>query len=677
MNRHSIYRVVIFGGLLLLAIVACTPSAAPPTESNESETLATVVAATDAAATESAVVDTTTGEDEAAELTTPTGDTETADGPLPDDPVEAAIEKLLRQMTLAEKIGQMTLVEKNSIDANAITELGIGGVLSGGGGYPARNSVAAWQDMVGGFQDAALASRLGIPLIYGVDAVHGHNNLMDATIFPHNIGLGATHDPDLVRRVARATAEEMVATGIRWNYAPVLAVVQDIRWGRTYEGFSDDTALVTELGSAYLLGLQDAGDGLGLAGPQAVLGTPKHFMGDGGTSWGTSESSMFGSQYMLDQGDTQVDEATLRELYLPPYARAVEDGAMSVMATFSSWNGVKVHGLKSLLTVMLKDELGFSGFVVSDWGGVDQVDRDYYAAVVQSVNAGVDMNMVPYDYSLFIATLTKAVEQGDVSMERIDDAVRRILRAKFSMNLFELTDRPGAGAEAVVGSAANRELAREAVRKSLVLLQNENETLPLDKDTPLIFLAGEGAFDIGMQSGGWTIEWQGSPGEITAGTTIREAIQAAVGPDTQVAFNRLGNFEREVDDAGNPATADVGIVVLAEKPYAEGVGDRADLTLSDEEYDLIQAVGERSEKLVVILLSGRPLIITEELPLADAWVAAWLPGTEGQGVADVLFGDYQFTGRLSYEWPAANKDIPLSETGATPLFERGFGLETK
>ena len=488
----------------------------------------------------------------------------------PGDPIDARVEALLAQMTLAEKIGQMTLVEKDSINPRDIGPLGIGGILSGGGGSPARNTVAAWQEMVNGFQAAARESRLGIPLIYGVDAVHGHANLKDATVFPHNIGLGATGDADLVRRIARATALEMAATGIRWNYAPVVAVVRDIRWGRTYEAFGDDTALVSELGSAYLLGLQDAGDGLGLAGPAAVLGTPKHFIGDGATVWGSS------SAYPIDQGDMQLDEAAIRDSLLPPYTQAVADGALSVMASFNSWNGEKVHGQKVLLTDMLKDELGFDGFIVSDWQGIDQVNPDFATAVIQSINAGIDMNMVPYDYPRFIQTLTAAVENGAVPMERIDDAVRRILRAKFAMGLFDLPDGGSEFAD-TVGSADHRALAREAVRKSLVLLQNEGDVLPLDKSTPLILLAGEGADDIGLQAGGWTIEWQGKPGSITAGTTIRQGIEAAVDPASSVKLYRGGSINRVLDEG---QTADVGIVVLAEQPYAEGVGDRADLQLT-------------------------------------------------------------------------------------------------
>jgi beta-glucosidase len=584
---------------------------------------------------------------------------------------QARLEDLLARMTLAEKVGQMTLVEKNSIKGEDIGALGIGALLSGGGGYPTPNTPAAWAGMVTSFQHHALGSRLGIPLLYGVDAVHGHNNVRGAVIFPHNIGLGASHDAALVARVARATAEEMAATGIWWNYAPVVAVPQDIRWGRTYEGFSESTELVTELGTAYLRGLQNAGEARDLAAPTTVLGTPKHFVGDGGTSWGTSTTS----GWQIDQGVTEVDEATLRAVHLPPYEAAIEAGALSIMVSYSSWGGLKMHAHEYLLTDVLKGEMGFQGFIVSDWQGIDQIPGDYYSDVVTAINAGLDMVMVPYNYELFIYALTRAVENGDVPVERVDDAVRRILAVKFQLGLFE---RPLPEPEllAGVGSAAHREIAREAVRKSLVLLKNEG-LLPLAKEGQLIFVAGEAADDIGIQSGGWTIEWQGRAGNITPGTTIVEGIRAAAGESTTIQFNRWGRYDRVTSEDGAPAVADVGIVVVGERPYAEGEGDRADLALSEEDVALIERVRERSTAVVVILLSGRPLIITEHLDEWDALVAAWLPGTEGQGVADLLFGDYPFTARLPYTWPRSMSQVPLSQARDTPLFPRGYGLTTE
>lgn len=581
--------------------------------------------------------------------------------------VESRVEELLAQMTLEEKIGQMTLVEKNSITPADVTAYHIGAVLSGGGGYPRTgNTPEAWRDMVKEYQDAALQTRLQIPLLYGVDAVHGHNNVKGAVIFPHNIGLGAANDPELMERIGQVTASEMIATGIYWNYAPVLAVPQDIRWGRTYEAYSQDTATVSALASAYLVGLQ----GADLADPSTVLGTPKHYVGDGGTVWGTGSSG-----YAIDQGDMQVDEDTLRAVHLPPYQAAIDAGAQSIMVSFSSWNGTKLHGHAYLITSVLKDELGFEGFVVSDWGGVDQVDLDYYTAVVTSINAGVDMNMVPSNYKRFIDTMKQAVENGDITQERIDDAVRRILTVKFKLGLSE---HPYGRDELLdaVGSDAHRELAREAVQKSLVLLKNEG-VLPLATDTPLIYVAGRAADDIGTQSGGWTIEWQGGMGAITPGTTILEAIEEAVSDSTTVVFDRRGDFSDRVDDNGDPVKADVGIVVLGETPYAEGRGDNGQLTLTRNDLTLLENAAQSSEKLVVVLLSGRPLIITDELDNWDALVAAWLPGTEGQGVADGLFGRSAITGKLSFEWPETLDQIPLGASDEAPLFPMGYGLETQ
>lgn len=584
---------------------------------------------------------------------------------------ETRVEDLLARMTLDEKLGQMTLVEKNSLTRESVTRFAIGGILSGGGGYPTPNTPEAWADMVDGFQQAVLEARLAIPLIYGVDAVHGHNNLYGATIFPHNIGLGAADNPDLVRQIGGATAREMIATGIYWNYAPVLAAPQDIRWGRTYEGFGEDTALVDRLAHAYMQGLQGE-----LGGPLSVLATAKHYIGDGGTTWGTSQRGN------IDRGDTRLDEATLRAVHLPPYLTALENGAMSVMVSYSSWNGVPMHGHAYLINDVLKGELGFQGFVVSDWGGVDLIANDYYDAVVMAINAGIDMNMVPFNYPLYIDMLKRAIEAGDITLERIDDAVRRILRAKFAMGLFEHPFSDPAQLE-TIGSDTHRALARRAVSESLVLLSNENQALPLAKDAGVIFVAGQGADDIGLQSGGWTIEWGGGMGPITPGTTILDGIEAAVGPDTAVHYNALGRFNRVIDANDNPIMADVGVVVIAEFPYAEWEGDNAFLDIDPADITMIERVRERSEKVVVILLSGRPMIVTDIILNADAFVAAWLPGTEGDGITDVLFGDLPFTGRLPYTWPRTIDQIPfdfanLQGTGCdAPLFPFGYGLTTE
>jgi len=586
------------------------------------------------------------------------------------------VEDLLARMTLAEKIGQMTQVEKNSIREVDVAGRFIGSLLSGGSGYPRNNTPQGWAEMVNGYQERALRTRLGIPLIYGVDAVHGHNDVRGTVIFPHNVGLGAARDPDLVERIGQVTALEMIATGIYWNFAPVVAVPQDIRWGRIYEGYSEDTELVSRLASAYIRGLQNVGPTRDLSAPSTVLATPKHFVGDGGTAWASSATFVM-QQFMLDQGVTDVDEATLRAVHLPPYVAAIDAGAMSIMVSFSSWGGLKMHAQRYLLTDILKGELGFSGFLVSDWQAIDQIPGDYYRDIVTSINAGLDMIMVPYDYDAFIDGLTQAVNNGDVPIDRIDDAVRRILTVKFQLALFE---RPF-GDESwlpLVGSGEHRALAREAVRRSLVLLRNEAGTLPLSKDTPVVFVAGRGADDVGIQCGGWTTEWQGRPGNITPGTTILDAIKNTVSENTEVVYDMRGDF-----DPAAHGTADAGIVVVGEMPYAEGVGDREDLALSNEDITLIERVKERSKRVVVILISGRPMIVTEHLDEWDAFIAAWLPGTEAQGVADVLFGDYPFTGRLPYTWPRSMDQIPfdfdhLESTGPeAPLFPLGHGLDTE
>ncbi|MGE5072876.1 MAG: glycoside hydrolase family 3 protein [Anaerolineae bacterium] len=591
----------------------------------------------------------------------------------PSQPVEARVEDLLSRMNLDEKIGQMTQVENNSIAPSDVASYSIGSVLTGGDGISRDNTLGDWTSFVKQYQEQALRTRLGIPLIYGVDSVHGFAHVNGATVFPHNIGLGATRDTELVRKIGQATAEEMLAAGIPWNFGPVVAVPQDIRWGRTYEGFSEDTRLVTDLSAAYIEGFQGIPAGMSTPPHQTLYAgaTAKHYLGDGGTQFGTSKQLII-QPYLLDQGDMRYDEATVRALFLPPYEAAVHHGVMSVMISFSSWNGTKMHASKHMITDVLKTELGFKGFVVSDWGGIDQITDDYEAAVISAINAGVDMNMVPYDYKRFIEVMKKAVRTGAIPQERIDDAVRRDLRAKFALGLFE-HPYGDATLAASVGSPEHRLLARQAVRESLVLLKNANEALPISRDTPRILVAGRGADSIGMQCGGWTLTWQGSDtAEITGGTSILSAIKAAVSPGTTVLYDRSGQFE---------SAGDIGIVIVGESPYAEGVGDAKDLGLAAEDISAITNARAHVSKLIVVLLSGRPLVITGQLQSADAWVAAWLPGTEGAGVSDVLFGDYPFTGKLPYSWPRSNAQLPANEytlvgkTGCqAPLFPFGYGL---
>ncbi len=580
---------------------------------------------------------------------------------------------LLAQMTLPEKIGQMTQVEKNSLTPAEVAEFYIGSVLSGGGGNPNPNDVVHWAKMVRGFQEAALQTRLAIPLLYGADAVHGHNNVKGAVIFPHNVGLGATRDADLLERIGQITATETLATSVHWTFAPAVSVPQDIRWGRIYEGFSEDTDVVIELATALIRGLQKPNiEGLW------VLPSVKHFVADGGAKWNSTKPIewMPGSNwqaatsfYKIDQGDARMDETTLRQVHLRPYVAAIAEGALNIMVSLSSWQGLKMHAQRYLLTDVLKNELGFEGFLVSDWMAIQQLNADFYTCVVQSINAGLDMVMVPFEYQRFITTLTEAVEKGDVSQERIDDAVTRILRAKFELGLFE---NPSVDDTYLpkVGCAEHRAVAREAVRKSAVLLKNEGNVLPLSKNLTEVIIAGAAATDLGMHCGGWTIEWQGAHGELTLGTTIYKAIQEQIGSTSEIIFTDSGDLAADLK-------AEVGIVVIGEYPYAEGFGDRPDLSLTPEQIALIEKVRPRCQKLVLILLSGRPLIITPQLPLADAVVAAWLPGTEGAGITDVIFGDYPFTGKLAYTWPRTMAQLDQKSAGqpiTDPLFPFGFGL---
>jgi beta-glucosidase len=573
---------------------------------------------------------------------------------------------LLAKMTLEEKIGQMTQPDQSFVkDLSEIETYFFGSVLSGGNSDPVEgNSVRNWTDMYERIQAHTRNTRLHIPLLYGVDAVHGHHNVLGAVIFPHHIGLGCTRNAALVEKVERVTAEEVRATGIQWVFAPCVTVPQDERWGRTYEGFSEDPQIVAELGEAAVRGFQ----GSDLADPLSVLACAKHFIGDGGTTWGTKHGGP-GSGAGLDQGDTQVDEATLRLIHLPGYVTSVRAGVGTIMPSYSSWNGSKVSGNKHLLTEILKGELGFQGFLISDYNAIDQVDKDYKKAVEMSINAGMDMAMAPDTYKKFFSSLKELVQEGRVPMSRIDDAVTRILRVKFAMGMMDdkatlLADRK---LQTTVGSAEHRQVARQAVRESLVLLKNER-VLPLSKTAPRIHVGGKSADDLGNQCGGWTIDWQGKSGDVTpGGTTVLAAIRQAVSKNTQVTFAK---------DGSGAQGATLGVVVIGERPYAEGMGDRADLHLDKEDVDAVNNMKSAGIPVVVILLSGRPMILGDVLDKADAVIAAWLPGTEGAGIADVLFGDYKPTGKLSFSWPRSMDQVPLRTRAkdAVPLFKLGYGL---
>jgi beta-glucosidase len=580
-------------------------------------------------------------------------------------PVADRVAALLSQMTLAEKIGQMAQVQNKSIDPRGVGQLALGSVLSGGGGSPdAGNTPQAWYDMVNAYQQAALGTRLGIPMLYGIDAVHGNNNIFGATIFPHNIGMGATHDAALVTKECRTAALEMNAVGIRWTFGPVVAVPQDVRWGRTYEGYSENTDMVSQLGVACVKGFQ----GSSLAAPDTAAATLKHFIGDGGTAYGSSGTSGPSGPYLLDQGVDQMDEATLLKLFLPPYKAAVESGARIVMISYSSTANGKVHGDKHMITDILKTQLGFTGFVISDWGGVDQVvPGDYTRSLAQGINAGIDMVMVPDNYTQFIAALTGLVKDGTVPQSRIDDAVSRILTVKFEMGLFE-NPMPAAGKLDEVGSAADRAIASQAVAESAVLLKTNSGALPIATGKTVL-LAGSGADNIGVASGGWTISWQGAPGPITAGTTVKEALASKLG--NNLTYDPAGNFK-----AGTKA--DVGIVVVAEPPYAEGVGDSATLMLPDADVALVAEMRPLVKKLVVVIMSGRPVLLSD-FASADAIVAAWLPGTEGSGLADVLLGTKPFVGTTPYTWPKTAADAPRMGKAACDgaVYPFGYGLDAK
>jgi beta-glucosidase len=581
---------------------------------------------------------------------------------------DGKVRELLSQMILEEKIGQMTQAEQDALkDVKDIQKYFLGSLLSGGGSDPkAGNSLAAWTDMYDGYQEHALKTRLRIPMLYGADAVHGHNNVLGAVIFPHNIGLGCTRNPPLVEAAARVTAEEVRATGINWTFAPCVTVPRDERWGRTYEGFGESPELARTLGEAAVRGLQRND----LSNPLSVLACAKHFIGDGGTKIGTASFVNPQRKRLLDQGDTQVSEAELRKIHLQGYISTVKAGVGSIMPSYSSWNGIKVSGIKRLLTDILKQELGFEGFLISDYAAVDQIATDYKSAIEQSINAGMDMVMVPRKYEEFFSLLRGLVKEGKVPMARIDNAVTRILRVKFAMGLMNQSRSPLAdrSLHKTFGSAEHRQLARECVRQSLVLLKNEKKILPLPKTIARIHVGGKNADDIGNQCGGWTIEWQGKSGDVTpGGTTILKAIQSTVSPATKVTFSK---------DSAGAGDASVGIVVIGETPYAEGIGDRDDLALGEEDVTAIHNMKQAGIPVIVVLLSGRPMIINEVLQQCDAFVAAWLPGTEGQGVADVLFGDYKPTGRLAISWPRSLAQIPINvgDKNYDPLFKYGFGL---
>lgn len=553
----------------------------------------------------------------------------------PTIPIEDRVTDLLKRMTIEEKIGQMMLIDRKSLKSDDdIAAYGLGGLLSGMGSKPRRNTPAGWLAMINEYLRISRTSRLGIPIIYGADAIHGHTNLVDATVFPHAIGLGAAADRELVKKIALATTEELADTGIYWNFSPNLDVLGDPRWGRFYESFSSNPELVSELGSAYLEGIADY-----QSSSYHPIGTAKHFIGAGAMEWGKS----YNKNFKLDQGESKMSLKELRERHLLPFKAAVEAGVSTVMVGLNSWENNKLSTNHYLITEVLKEELEFKGFVLSDWYAVYEIENDKYNSAVRAINAGIDMVMLPFEYKRFMTDVKLAVKNGDITTERIDEAVSRILTVKFQVGLFDNIDYLPEFKDDI-GSEAHRALAREAVSKSIVLLKDDQQILPLSTSLKKIYLAGNAANNLGMQLGGWSVEWQGIDGNWTPGTTILEGIKASVSPNTEIVYNQDGNFSK------TERLADIGIMVVGERPYAEGWGDRDNLSLTKNDLATIEKLRKNSKKIIIIIISGRPLDIKAEIKNWDAVLAAWLPGSEGAGVADIIFGLKPISGKLPVIW---------------------------
>ncbi|XP_021647170.2 uncharacterized protein LOC110640246 isoform X1 [Hevea brasiliensis] len=587
-------------------------------------------------------------------------------------PVEARVKDLLSRMTLNEKVAQMTQIERGVASPYYLRDLAVGSVLSVGGSAPFKNALSSdWADMVDGFQRLALDSRLGIPIIYGIDAVHGNSGVYGTTIFPHNVGLGSTRDADLIRRIGIATALEVRASGINYTFAPCVAVCRDPRWGRCYESYSEDTDTVRKMTSiiAGLQGQPPEGHPNGypfVAGRNNIIACAKHFVGDGGTYRG------------INEGNTILSYEDLERIHMVPFLDCISQGISTIMASYSSWNGHQLHAHHFLLTEVLKDKLGFQGVVLSDWEALNRLSNprgsNYRYCISAAVNAGIDMVMVGLKHEQFVDDLMLLVESGEITMARIDDAVERILRVKFVAGLFEypFADRSLLD---LVGCKLHRELACEAVRKSLVLLKNGKDPkkpfLPLHKNAKKILVTGTHADDLGYQCGGWTITWYGGSGNITIGTTILDAIKNAVGGETEVIHEKYPSPDTLAGQDFSYA-----IVAVGEDPYAEFTGDNSELLIPFNGADVISSVADRIPTLV-ILISGRPLVLEAWLlEKIDAFVAAWLPGTEGAGIVDVIFGDYEFKGKLPVTWFKKVEQLPMNsgDNSYDPLFPFGFGL---
>mmetsp|Transcript_31512 Transcript_31512/g.38290 ORF Transcript_31512/g.38290 Transcript_31512/m.38290 type:complete len:817 (+) Transcript_31512:319-2769(+) len=568
--------------------------------------------------------------------------------------VEGQITNILKDMTLEQKVGQMVQGEIKTVTPADLTKYHLGSILNGGGSFPneqKNSTMRDWLDLSDQYYLASLDKSqggAGIPVVWGTDAVHGHNNVIGATLFPHNIGLGAAKDTDLMKRIGEITAREVSVTGIDWVFAPTVAVVKDNRWGRTYEGYSSEMPIIKTYAGEIVRGLQGEPGEL-RTNQQRVIATAKHFIGDGATYRG------------IDQGDTKMSLDELLKQHGAGYYESIDAGVQTVMASFNSWNGLKLHGHKFLLTDVLKGQMGFDGFVVSDWNGHGQVEGCTNKSCYQAINAGIDMVMAPQDWKALLKDTISKVKSGDIPMSRIDDAVTRILRVKLRAGLFEKglpSSREVAGNTALIGAKAHRDVAREAVRKSLVLLKNSENILPL-RASQHVLIAGDGADNISKQNGGWTITWQGTENknsDFPGASSIYDGLHQAItnnGGSTEL--NAEGEWTKKPD---------LAVVVFGEEPYAEGQGDIPLLTYRDgqtKDLELIQSLKKQGIPVVSIFLTGRPLWMNAEINSSNAFVVAWLPGSEGSGIADVLVADaynkirYDFTGRLSYDWP--NKEV--------------------
>ncbi|MBT8318008.1 MAG: glycosyl hydrolase family 3 [Lutibacter sp.] len=567
--------------------------------------------------------------------------------------IEKKVDSLLSLMTLEEKIGQMSQVRHFSdiTDEDIATKF-IGSVIHTQGPTPGKDA-EEWQARFITLQKKALSTRLGIPLLFGVDAVHGQNTFEGATIFPHNIGMGATHNSKLVQEAAEITAIETQATGFNWTFSPCIAIPYNEKWGRVYEAFSESTELTEEMAIASVKGHQGK-----LSDSSTVMATAKHYIGDGSTDFG------------IEGGNTSLNLKEVSERLLPPYRAAVKAGVGSIMVSFNAMSNKAMHAHKELITDTLKTSMGFDGIVVTDWKGYSRFGKN------DIINAGVDMVMaVDGDLAFFQNGLKKGIDSEYVAMERVNDAVKRILRQKFRLGLFK-NPFPNASLIQQIGSSEHRAKARQAVRESLVLLKNQDKVLPIDKSAKKIVVVGEHANNSGLQSGGWTIAWQGVKQNYKGATTILDGIKKIA----------KGDVVYDMDATGNHLDADVAIIVVGETPYAEVFGDIGDgngtykLSLSEKHKSYIQNYSNKGIDVIVVLISGRPLVVTPEIVQTDAFVAAWLPGSEGDGIAEVLFGDFNFTGKLPHSWPKYEKDFEGTygpnfwNNTITPLYEFGYGL---